>query len=192
MKRVSGLTAAALLLAIATVMLGSTHASASVPQYTDQQVFEGIVFGHGPVAQAIPEIRAQNMPWSSETQQTASAVERAIVRRDPAFMKSFAQELESGDPGRVKKAMARMATLVTQVAYNPAGHRALDAGATTKGSLAGAVTDELSAVIDWVVVLVDEDMSVTLDENIVDLAFVKSGSFSGERLDGSIAAVLHK
>ncbi|HEY1904593.1 MAG TPA: hypothetical protein VGG91_01045 [Myxococcaceae bacterium] len=97
--------------------------SAPVSRFSDREIFEGAVFGVGPVASVLPEARDQLRPeiyahsedelaaMSSARDRLISSVEAA----EPGFIAEFARVARSGDPAAIKSMLERAADVVDAV-----------------------------------------------------------------------------
>jgi hypothetical protein len=96
--------------------------------FTDRQIFEGAIFGVGPVAELLPEARAQLRPelharsaeeLSAMTEARAATID-AIERAHPGLVADFAEAARSGDPARVQAMLARATSAISETAANAA------------------------------------------------------------------------
>jgi SdpC family antimicrobial peptide len=148
--------------------------------YTDREVFEGLAFGHGPVAEAIPELRALDVSWSSRRQRAADAIETAIGRQNQTFMRSFAKDVESGDPGRVAIAMSRMNRALVGVAH--------DSMTSDVSSARGRFANGIANGADGV--LINLAVSVTAAVLVLPQEDLAQTRFSVDEFDKSVAMYL--
>jgi len=81
--------------------------STAGPRYTAQQMFEGIVFRQGPVAQQHPDLVLTGTSMSVTPQQMA-AVESSMTKVDPSFFQVWGSEITSGDPYKAEESLTRM------------------------------------------------------------------------------------
>ena len=92
--------------------------------FSDREIFEGVVFGVGPVAQLVPEAREQLRPeiYAQNADELASmATVRAsllasIERAQPALVAEFARVARGGDPGAIRAMLERASEAVNAAA----------------------------------------------------------------------------
>ncbi len=116
-------------------------AGVSTAAYSDRQIFEGVMFGAGPVGNLIPEARDHLRPeLYARTADQLNAMEAgraatidAIERANPRFLAEFASAARSGDPASVE----RMVVQAVQVVSNTLRDSAL---ATSKNLPVGDTT----------------------------------------------------
>ena len=97
--------------------------TASVSRFSDREIFEGAVFGVGPVASVLPEAREQLRPEiyahsADELAAMSSARDRlisSIEAAEPGFIAEFARVARSGDPAAIKSMLERAAEVVDAV-----------------------------------------------------------------------------
>jgi hypothetical protein len=97
-------------------------AAVDTAAYSNRQIFEGVVFGAGPVANLIPEARDQLRPELyvrnagelSAMADARSALVDEIERAQPNFLAEFAGAARSGNPARVRAMLSRAAEAVSQ------------------------------------------------------------------------------
>jgi SdpC family antimicrobial peptide len=193
MRRALSFLGVALFIAFGVGLITSPRASANSPRYTDHQIFEGLAFGHGAVARIVPELRARDASWSLRRQHAAVAIESAISRRNPGFLRSFAQDVQSGDPGRVAAALSRMSRAFAAVS-NVASMKCKVSIAD--GRFANDVAEDTTTAVVTAGgggIVVDAE----LDIDLVTAMFIVSpmldlaqGGFGGEQLDKSVALAL--
>lgn len=96
--------------------------NASTGQYSDEEVFRGLILGGGPVATVIPEIRdfrrAENLTADTIVlRQVAAVHERlisAIYATEPTLIPRFAAEVRSGDRLRIGRAFREASASLTK------------------------------------------------------------------------------
>jgi hypothetical protein len=112
---------------VATAMLfvvGCGQGTVVTTDFTDRQIFEGAIFGAGPVADLLPEARAQLRPelYARSTEElNAMAEDRAttidaLERNHPGLLSDFAEAARSGDPARVEAMLARTVEAISGIA----------------------------------------------------------------------------
>ena len=92
--------------------------------FSDREIFEGVVFGVGPVADLVPEARDQLRPeiYARSADQLASmAAVRAtlmvsIERAEPGLIGEFGRVARSGDPAAIRSMLERAAEAVDRAA----------------------------------------------------------------------------
>ena len=97
--------------------------TAPVSRFSDREIFEGAVFGVGPVASVLPEARDQLRPEiyahsADELAAMSSARDRlvsAIEDAEPGFIAEFARVSRSGDPAAIQSMLGRAADVVNAV-----------------------------------------------------------------------------
>ena len=105
-----------------TLVAGCGQGTVVATDFTDRQIFEGAIFGVGPVAELLPEARAQLRPElyaRSVAELSAMADARAAIIDEielthPGLMADFAQAARSGDPARVQAAVERAIAAVSE------------------------------------------------------------------------------
>jgi hypothetical protein len=127
MRRLTLLSIAALIsvLAVAT----STQKSTVPSSFSDREIFDGVVFGVGPVAQLVPEAREQLRPEiyaKSADELTAMGQVRAsilvsIERAEPGLLAEFARVARSGDPAAIRAMLVRATEAVNAAAERRSG-----------------------------------------------------------------------
>ena len=109
---------------IAVVALaGFGHRERVGTDFTDRQIFEGVVFGSGPVATLIPEARDHlrpelyvNGPHAlAELAGTRARIIDAIEHAHPGFLAEFGKAARSGDPSQVQAMLSRGMDAVAEV-----------------------------------------------------------------------------
>ncbi|HUM13803.1 MAG TPA: hypothetical protein VLT82_22840 [Myxococcaceae bacterium] len=96
-------------------------AGVSTAAYSDRQIFEGVIFGAGPVANLIPEARDHLRPelYARTTEQLnamgngRAATIDAIERSNPRFLAEFARAARSGDPASVERMVVQAVNVVS-------------------------------------------------------------------------------
>ena len=112
------------------VMTFSTPAGADDSHaYSAKQIFEGVFFGQGPVAQRLPEIwnSYSLAPYrgkvrSAEFGNALGALEGKIEKHDPTYFAQLQRDMTSGDPGLVQHAMQITHSEVAAVMPSGASH----------------------------------------------------------------------
>jgi hypothetical protein len=97
--------------------------TAAVSRFSDREIFEGALFGVGPVASVLPEVRDQLRPeiyahGADELAAMASARDRlisSIESVEPGFITEFARVARSGDPAAIRSMLERAADVVNAV-----------------------------------------------------------------------------
>lgn len=146
MKKSAKLFAALLVAAlVAAPAMLPKQARALGNHYSDKQIFEGVVLGHGPVAAAIPDIGGGHA-WST-AHQDAQTLEDVLVARDPLFLKHFAADMRSGDPGRVTHAFENARKLALGMHYSSGQVKNAAVGAVMVAENAGGCLIETCAVV---------------------------------------------
>jgi len=92
--------------------------------FSDREIFEGVVFGVGPVVNLVPEARDQLRPeiYARSADQLAeiSAVRAeliaAIERAEPTFIGEFGRVARSGDPAAIRVMLERAEEAVDRAA----------------------------------------------------------------------------
>jgi len=106
------------------LVVGCGQGSGVATDFTDRQIFEGAVFGAGPVADLLPEARAQLRPELyargndalSAMADARAAIIDEIELTHPGLVADFAQAARSGDPARVQAALERAIAAVSETA----------------------------------------------------------------------------
>ncbi len=99
-------------------------ASVDTSAYSDRQIFEGVVFGAGPVASLVPEARnhlapelyARSADELSAMADARATVVDAIESAHPGFLSEFARAARSGDPAKVQAMLVRATGAITEAA----------------------------------------------------------------------------
>ncbi len=122
MRRLSLLSIAALI----SVLAVAAHSEKStVPSgFSDREIFEGVVFGVGPVAQVVPEARdqlrpeiyAQNADELASMAQVRAALLASVERAEPGLVGEFARVARSGDPAAIRAMLERATEAVNAAA----------------------------------------------------------------------------
>jgi len=103
------------------VVIGCGQGAGGSTAFSDRQIFEGAVFGAGPVASLIPEARdhlrpelyARSSDELSAMEAARSATIDAIQRADPGFLAEFARAARSGDPARVERMVTQSVQMLS-------------------------------------------------------------------------------
>jgi hypothetical protein len=103
---------------------------ATVPSiFSDREIFEGVVFGVGPVAQRVPEARdqlrpeiyAQNADELASMAQVRAGLLASIERTEPGMVAEFARVARSGDPAAIRAMLERATEAVNAAAGEQSG-----------------------------------------------------------------------
>lgn len=118
---------ATLMVAVGVCALGSQVMSQErhleSPEYTDQELFHGLVLGHGPVAQRIPALAELAAIQDQLPRDVAARLEGPIERfhqrliatvaaQESAFFSTFGAAIRSGDHLRIASMLRRARRLV--------------------------------------------------------------------------------
>src|SRR5678815_5303648 len=109
-----------------TLVVGCGQGPGVTTEFTDRQIFEGAIFGAGPVADLLPEARAQLRPelYARSAEELGAMAEArsatidAIERDHPGLLADFARAARSGDPAQVQKVLARAISAMSETAAN--------------------------------------------------------------------------
>ena len=109
-------------LAWSVVITGCGQDAAPGRDFTDRQIFEGVVFGSGSVASLLPEAREQLAPelYARNTDELAAMAEArasiidAVERAEPGFLAEFGRAARSGNPASVRAMLVRTVYAVSQ------------------------------------------------------------------------------
>jgi len=101
-----------------------TEKPSGAAHYSDREIFEGVVFGVGPVANLLPESRDQLRPElyarSADELAAMSAARATLIdaveRTDPGFVAAFARVARSGDPAAIRLMLEHAADAVNNAA----------------------------------------------------------------------------
>ena len=127
--RRTGIFALATLLSC-LVVIGSGRSATRAADFTNRQIFEGVMFGSGPVASLLPEARDQLRPEiyvrsAGELARIGKARSTLIERigaSHPEFLAAFGTAARSGDPVRVQAMVARARVVISEaMRARPAG-----------------------------------------------------------------------
>jgi hypothetical protein len=113
---------AALIAVLAFV--GRTENRAGAASFSDREIFEGVVFGVGPVATLVPEAREQLRPeiYAHDADELAamaavrSGLIASIERDQPELIGEFARIARSGDPAAIRSMLERAIDAVNAAA----------------------------------------------------------------------------
>ncbi len=122
MRRLTLLSIAALISVLA--LAAQSGKPAVPPSFSDREIFEGAVFGVGPVAQLVPEARDQLRPeiYAQSADELASMARMratllaSIERAQPGLVGEFARVARSGDPAAIRAMLERAAEAVNAAA----------------------------------------------------------------------------
>jgi hypothetical protein len=127
MRRLTLLSIAAL---IAVLAVAAHSRKSAVPaSFSDREIFEGVVFGVGPVAQLVPEARDQLRPeiYAQSADALASMAQvratllASIERVEPDLLPEFARVARSGDPAAIRVMLERATEAVNAVSEQRSG-----------------------------------------------------------------------
>ena len=127
MRRLMLLSVAALISFLAVA--ARTEKSTVAANFSDREIFEGVVFGVGPVAQLVPEAREQLRPeiYARNADELASMAQvrasllASIERAEPGLVSEFARVARSGDPAAIRSMLERATEAVNAAADNQSG-----------------------------------------------------------------------
>jgi hypothetical protein len=127
MRRLSLISVAALISFLAAA--ARTEQSGAAASFSDREIFEGVVFGVGPVAQLVPEAREQLRPeiYVHDTGELASmtavraALLASIERAEPGLVAEFARVARGGDPAAIRAMLQRATDAVNAAADATSG-----------------------------------------------------------------------
>ena len=122
MRRLSLLSVAALISFL--VVASRTERPSAARNFSDREIFEGVVFGVGAVANLVPEAREQLRPeiyaGSAEELASMTAVRTSLIasieRGQPGFIGEFARVARSGDPAAIRSMLERATGAVNDAA----------------------------------------------------------------------------
>src|SRR5688572_2783272 len=102
----------------AAVMLGltlgrGTAFASTTPRLSSAEIVDGLLFNEGPAAPYLSSIDRDEIRWTSELRGVQAGI-RSAVTTDPTgyYTSAFPQEMQSGDPRAVQKALARLGETV--------------------------------------------------------------------------------
>jgi SdpC family antimicrobial peptide len=104
------------------LVVGCGQGSGVGTAFSDRQIFEGVMFGAGPVANLLPEARDHLRPelyarspdeLNAMADARASIIE-AIERAQPGFLAAFASAARSGDPAQVQMMIDRAIRAISE------------------------------------------------------------------------------
>src|SRR5262249_37257426 len=98
-----------------SLVIGCGQGAGVRTDFSDRQIFEGVMFGAGPVASLLPEARdhlspelyARSPDELNAMADARAAITEAIQNAPPGFLAEFARAARSGDPAQVE-AMIRL------------------------------------------------------------------------------------
>ncbi len=108
------------------VVIGCGQGAVSSTDFSDRQIFEGVMFGAGPVANLVPEARDHLRPelytrndaeLGAMTQARAILID-AVDRAEPDLLAAFAAAARSGDPARIQPMLARATSALSGASAN--------------------------------------------------------------------------
>ena len=122
MRRLILLSAAALISFL--VVSARSDRSTATDRFSDREIFEGVVFGVGPVATLVPEAREQLRPEiyarSADDLASMAAVRTNLIasieRAQPDLVAEFARVARSGDPAAIRAMLERATESVNAAA----------------------------------------------------------------------------
>ena len=122
MRRLILLSVAASLSFLAVV--ARTERPSVARSFSDREIFEGVVFGVGPVATLVPEARDQLRPeiyaHGAEDLASMTAVRTSLLasidRAQPDLVAEFARVARSGDPAAIRSMLERATDAVNDAA----------------------------------------------------------------------------
>src|SRR5262249_25973528 len=96
-------------------ILGCGQEAPASRDFSDRQIFEGVVFGSGPVASLLPEAREQLAPelYARNADELVAMAEArasiidAVDRSEPGFLAEFGRAARSGNPASVRAMLVR-------------------------------------------------------------------------------------
>lgn len=126
------------------VAAAAATTSSPRPAYSGQAIFEGVIFGLGPVADRFSDVWEKPDMTKAQLAQTRVRIRRlehTLTRRDPGFFASFQAALQSGAPSLVERALARAQRGIDDAAREPA------AGATERLNRSTSPTGTIVAAV---------------------------------------------
>jgi SdpC family antimicrobial peptide len=135
-------------------------------RFTGEEVFRGLVFAEGPVAQRVPEltapIRAEQPDWDEEQRAVVAGWRRELVgdmrALDASFFDRFGEAMQSGEHLRIAAALDESRDLYRRVVDRrgagasgggaDAGDGEIDAGNGTGACITLAVAANVAAVVN--------------------------------------------
>lgn len=128
--------------------------------YTARQIFEGVFFARGPVAQRLPDYWGNSSlaPYrgtmrSADFGKVLGALEMKIARHDPTYFPKLEREMTSGDPGLVQQAVETTNREIAAVMPKGAPHLGGD-NPFTAPSKDGDAQDTVMIILLVVIVVV--------------------------------------
>lgn len=96
----------------------------NIPSFTGKELFKGIFFAQGQVAQLIPEIQEKvdmdawlNNSEKVEYKKFMNEVIVAIDKKHPSFFKNFQLKVQSGSHVRISQEMSRASKILSDMVY---------------------------------------------------------------------------
>lgn len=167
-----------LTLAIIVLMTGATYAPAvASSQASEQQVFEGVMFGVGPVGALL----GNNAPSTRATRDELKHLEAQLRARNPNTLLAFAKSTTSGDPSSVHAAIESIT-------------RAIEALSRPKGA-----AKDPTSVSEFIAVVAGEDVVAyfgspghlsTEDAQLRMRDYSRMTAFAQDREDARVALLL--
>ncbi|HEY6785580.1 MAG TPA: hypothetical protein VI159_11545, partial [Gemmatimonadales bacterium] len=116
---------------LGSMVIGCGQGVGDTTAFSDRQIFEGAVFGSGPVADLLPEARnnlrpelyARNTDELSALSAARNATIDAIEHNHPGFVSEFGRAARSGDPAKVQAMLARTTEAISEVSAVAASTR---------------------------------------------------------------------
>jgi hypothetical protein len=116
---------------LGSMVIGCGQGAGDTTAFSDRQIFEGAVFGSGPVADLLPEARnnlrpelyVRNADELSALADARNATIKAIEQNHPGLMSEFARAARSGDPAKVQAMLARTTDAISEVSTDAATMR---------------------------------------------------------------------
>jgi len=123
------------------LVIGCGQGTGGPRDFTDRQIFEGAVFGAGPVADVLPEARAQLRPelYARSAEELSAMAEAraatidALEQNHPGLLFDFAEAARSGDPARVQAMLTLTIDAISEAAGKVASAKGLNIPITREG-----------------------------------------------------------
>lgn len=138
-NRAAGLLLAGVLAVVGAGALGTTRAAQARPVPViagGEDLFRGIMLGHGPVADVLPELWHPRSGPGADPENAVAALDPVLLSRigadDPGFFDRFESDARSGDHERIVRALAEAAEKLSRA-------RAGQAAPAVSGGSAGLV-----------------------------------------------------
>ena len=108
------------------VVIGCGQGAVKTTDFSDRQIFEGVMLGAGPVADVLPEAREHLRPelYTRDDGELAAiadaraALVDAVDRAQPDLIADFARAARSGDPARIQPMLARATSALSGAGVN--------------------------------------------------------------------------